>query len=157
MVTVGDNDPTSLTPEERVDQAISEARYGQAGIAALGIGQYLDSGGGGATGQFVFANLDELNAVLHEWEDLAKEIGDHQKVTVQIQRLCNPPAEDMMSHYQAEAGKKTADAKLDQDTALLAYAQAYVDKLAGCRNAMAATEQGNADRLRGAGEDLGHA
>lgn len=157
MVTAEDHNSTSLTPEERVDQAISEARYGQAGIGSLGIGQYLDSGGGGSGGQFVFANLDELSSVLHEWEDVRNEIEKRQRTVSSIQDLCTPPADDMMSHYQADAGKRTAAEKFNHENALLAYARAYVDKLAACRNAMATTEQHNTDQFRMMGEDLGHA
>lgn len=156
MVTAGDHNPTSLTPEERVDQAISEARYGQAGIAALGIGGWMDSGGG-TGGQFVFVNLDEIDSILREWEDLRDRIDARRRTTDKVRNLCNPPAGDMMSEYQANAGLETATAKLEHDDALWAYAQAYVDNLTACHKAMTATERGNADRLRGAGEGLGHA
>lgn len=148
---------SSMTPEQRVDAVIASSRFGEIGLGSLGVGEYLDSGGGGGGGQFVFASLADLDAVLTRWTELRDRIQQRGQKTEFALRLCNPPAEDMMSWYQADAASKTLGEKVQHDKAMLAYADAYVQKLTDARNGMAATEQANADQLRNLGGDLDYA
>ena len=147
---------SAMTPEERVDAAIASARFGQAGLGSLGTGEHFDSGGGGAGGQFVFADLATLDTVIGRWTALRDRIDKRGRKIQGAKDLCNPPADDTMSHSQADAARNTMQKKLDHNAAMLAYADAYIGKLIDSRKAMQATEQANTDLLHKAGKDLGH-
>ena len=144
-----DGDPT---PEQRVDAGIEDARFGQAGLGSLGIGDRMGTGGGGG-GQFVFADLAELDSVTAQWTAERDRIKEDNNRLAQAINLCNPPAEDTMSHYQADALKTSLTAARDHNQAMLDYAVGYIEKLAASRAAMAGTEHDNAARLRAADED----
>ena len=96
------------TPEQRIDAAITSARYGQAGLGSLNTGQYFDSGGGGAGGQFVFADLATLNAIIDRWTAVHNRIQERNRKIGDAIKLCKPPAHDMMSVSQADATPGTS-------------------------------------------------
>lgn len=140
-----------MTPEQRVDAGIADARFGQAGLGSLRVGERMGTGGGGG-GQFVFADLAELDSVTAQWKaERDRVFNDGQTLRNAIDR-CNPPAPDMMSIYQADALKKSLNVALEHNQAMFAYANGYVQKLEALRKAMSGTEQDNADRLRTNGE-----
>ena len=101
----------------------------------------------------MFADLAELDSVTAQWKAERDRIQqDHDNVLGAI-RLCNPPAEDMMSHYQASRLRDSLTAARDHNQAMLNYADRYMQKLEASRVSMAWTEQDNTARLRTTGED----
>ena len=141
-----------LTPEQRVDAAIADARFGRAGLGSLGIGERMGTGGGGV-GQFVFADLAELKSVTDHWKADRDRFQQADELFQRAIKLCNPPAGDIMSRFQANAMKKSLTEARNHNQALYNYANDYVLKLEVAWAAMAGTEQDNAGRLRTAGED----
>lgn len=148
----GEAPEPEMTPEQRVDAGITDLRFGQAGLGSLGIGERMGTGGA-AGGQFMFADLAELDSVLIQWKAERDRILNDTRVVKEAIALCNPPAKDVMSVYQAGALKRSLTAARDHHQAMLDYADAYVQKLEASKNAMADTEQENADRMRMNGED----
>ena len=157
MAGSGATAESATNPERRVDAAIAAARFGEVGLGSLGSGEHFDSGGGGAGGQFVFADLAALNAAITRWAALHERIKLRGQTIQKASDLCNPPADDLMSRYQADAAKDTLIKKLEHNDAMLAYAEGYVQKLTVSRNIMVTTEHANIGRLRSAGGDPGHA
>jgi hypothetical protein len=139
-----------LTPEQRVDAGIEDARFGQAGLGSLGIGDRMGTGGGGG-GQFVFADLAELDSITTQWVAERERIRQDHETVLEAIRRCNPPAGDMMSHYQANRLQESLAAARDHNQAMLDYADGYVQKLEASRTAMASSEHNNAARLRATG------
>ncbi len=140
-----------LTPEQRVDAGIEDARFGQAGLGSLGIGDRMGTGGGGG-GQFVFADLAELDSITAQWTAERDRMRiDGQTIRDAIQ-MCNAPAEDMMSHFQANRLKDSLTEAWNHNQAMFNYADGYVNKLEATRQSMAKTEQDNIARLRTTGE-----
>lgn len=140
-----------MTPEQRVATGIADARFGQAGLGSLGVGERLGTGGGGV-GQFVFADLAELKSVTDQWKVERDRIQqDNDEIRGAI-GLCGPPAEDVMSVYQADALKKSLTEAWKHNQTMLDYADQYVQKLEASRKAMVGTEQDNAAKLRTTGE-----
>jgi hypothetical protein len=139
-----------LTPEQRVDAGIEDARFGQAGLGSLGIGDRMGTGGGGG-GQFVFADLAELDSITTQWVAERERIRQDHETVLEAIRRCNPPAGDMMSHYQANRLQESLAVARDHNQAMLDYADGYVQKLEASRTAMASSEHNNAARLRTTG------
>lgn len=139
------------TPEQRVEAGIADARFGQAGLASLGVGDRLGTGGGEG-GQFVFADLAELKSVTDQWKaERDRIVSDGKKINRAIE-LCTPPAGDLMSKYQANALRKSLTEALNHNQAMFSYADGYVQKLEASHTSMAATEQDNVKRLHTSGE-----
>jgi hypothetical protein len=148
---------SELSPEQRVDAATKSAGCGQIGLGSLGVGEWFDGGGGGAGGQFVFADLAALDTAIARWTALKDRIGGRGRKIARARDRCNPPAEDVMSRRQADAAREAMNKKLLHNDAMRAYADAYLHKLADSRATMAAAEQSNTHRLRNTGGNLGHA
>jgi hypothetical protein len=136
-----------LTPAQRVDAGIADARFGQVGLGSLGIGERMGTGGGGG-GQFVFADLAELKSVTDQWKaERDRIVSDGKNINRAIE-LCTPPAGDLMSKYQANALKESLTQAFNHNQAMFQYADGYVRKLEVSQESMAATEQDNVTRLR---------
>jgi hypothetical protein len=58
------------------------------------------------------------------------------------------PAADAMSRYQADASRDSIANMFQHNTAMLRYAESYIEKLKASREQMAVMEDGNRDRLR---------
>jgi hypothetical protein len=145
-----DGDPT---PEQRVDAGIEDARFGEAGLGSLGIGDRIGTGGGGGGGgQFVFADLAELDSITAQWKAERDRIRKDGRSLLTAIQLCNPPAEDMMSHYQVNRLRESLTEAWKHHQAMLDYADGYVHKLDASRASMAGTELDNTAKLRTIGE-----
>jgi hypothetical protein len=140
-----------LTPEQRVDAGIEDARFGEAGLGSLGIGDRMGTGGGGG-GQFVFADLAELDSITTQWKAERDRIRNDGQTLSEAIQLCNPPAPDTMSHYQATRLRKSLTEAWNHNQAMFNYATGYVQKLEASRSSMADTEQNNSARLRTTGK-----
>ena len=143
----GDSD---ATPEERVDAAYQQALIDSQWPMGVQPGDQppAGSGGGGGTGQYVFADLQHLDGVLNDWKTLRDRIRDRSGKIRQAMRLCNPPAFDEMSVMQAQATKDSLQKAFDHNEAMYAYADRYVTNLQATRDSMAATDDSNADTIR---------
>lgn len=77
---------------------------GGSGTGALGPVGYVitGSGGGGAGGRYVFANLEDLDGVLAELETLRDDIRKDGEKLLRAQQLIEPPGEDIMSRMEAK-------------------------------------------------------
>lgn len=131
---------------EVVDGASGSEAVGQAGYIVTG------SGGGGAGGQYVFANLEELDGIIAEFEALHARIKDRG---VRLQRaigMITPPAEDVMSRLQAGAAVQSLWKADEHRGAMEAYAATMIEKLRAARAEYAATDADNADQVHRAGE-----
>lgn len=118
---------------------------GQAGYAITG------SGGGGEGGQYVFASLAELDGVIAQWEALRDRIRGRGALLSRAISLIEPPADDLMSTFQAGNAARSLERAQEHRQAMEDYAAGYVEKLHAARARYAAAESDNAARLRDAG------
>lgn len=121
--------------------AVADA-LGNAGYAITG------SGGGGADGDYVFADLAELGALITEWTAIRDAILSDGEKLLQAQQAIYSPADDDMSRGQAKALIESLDKAQTHNDAMFAYAHAYVEKLTAAREQYASDEESNAARMR---------
>lgn len=121
---------------------------------ALGNAGYVitGSGGGGANGDYVFADLAELGALITEWAAIRDAIQTDRRNLVRAQQAIYSPADDDMSKGQAKALIESLDKAQAHNDAMFAYADAYVEKLTAAREQYATDEELNVTRMRGANE-----
>ncbi|WP_130342051.1 hypothetical protein [Herbihabitans rhizosphaerae] len=105
------------------------------------------SGGGSGAGEFVFADLAELDGVITEWMTLRDEIRHDQYLFTQAVGFMVAPAQDDPSGEQAGAAKVSVEKARDHNKAMLDYADDYITRLTASRQAMAATEERNTARV----------
>jgi hypothetical protein len=118
------------------------APLGQVGYALTG------SGGGGTGGQYVFANLGELDGIVAELETLRDDIGNDGDKLKQAQFLIEPPGEDIMSRLEASTTVRSLGKAIEHNMAMRAYADAEIAKMHAARAAYAHTDDEGAMRLR---------
>ena len=116
--------------------------------------QIIGSGGGGAHGQYLFANLEEFDAVIVEWRALLDRVKDRGVTLRRAIGLIEPPAPDVMSKFQAEVAIASLRSADDHRRAMEEYAAGYVRKLEAARVEYAAADDDGAADLRRAGEGL---
>ncbi|MPZ84080.1 MAG: hypothetical protein GEV28_28270 [Actinophytocola sp.] len=109
---------------------------------------YGASGGGGAGGQYVFANLEEIDGIITDLEAIKNDIRDDERYFRQAIRLATRPAEDMMSNGQVEAYHASLRKGWQHNKAVAAYAENQLAKLRAARQTYVDTDSGAADRLR---------
>ncbi|MFC4853596.1 hypothetical protein [Actinophytocola glycyrrhizae] len=109
---------------------------------------YGASGGGGADGQYVFTDLDELDGIITELEEIAVEVRDDLWYYDQAIGLATPPAEDVMSRGQVAAYIASLEAGREHNKAMLGYAENQLAKLQAARHTYAENDSGAAARLR---------
>ncbi len=125
-----------------MDGTTDPTPFAQAGYAITG------SGGGGSGGQYLFANLDELNSIITDLETLRDNIrNDGEKLRLAHQ-LITPPAEDDMSHLEAQSTLDSLVKAIEHNDAMIAYADAEIAKIQAARNAYVNTDHDGAERLR---------
>jgi hypothetical protein len=110
------------------------------------------SGGGGAGGQYVFANLDEMDGIIAEAKVLCEEIQEDGEKLRRAQALIEPPGDDVMSRIEAQTTVNSLEKAIEHNEAMFAYTGAQLAKLRAARDAYANTEDESAARLRGVGE-----
>lgn len=114
---------------------------GQAGYAVGSVGD-------GAGGQYVFANLDQINEIIFEAETLLTDIRDDGASLLRAQQRVEPPAEDIMSAMEANATVRSLDQAITHNQAMASYVDAQLAKLRACRDEYARTDADGAGRLR---------
>ncbi|GAB3439847.1 hypothetical protein [Actinophytocola sediminis] len=108
----------------------------------------VGSGGGGADGKYVFADLDELDAIITEWIKIRDGIRvDGDKLT-QAQQLIVPPAKDLMSQLQAAATIESLTKAIEHNAAMADYTDNYIQKLQAAHAQYAADDEQAAERMR---------
>jgi hypothetical protein len=130
-----------------VDGDSDVGTLGQAGYAITG------SGGGGADGEYVFASLEELDAIIAEWEALQQRIRHRATKLVRAKSLIEPPADDVMSQLQAKAAIRSLEKAEEHRQAMEDYAAGFVAKLRAARTQYASTDADNAAALRETGKE----
>jgi hypothetical protein len=129
-----------------VDGSGESGALGQAGYSILG------SGGGGASGRYVFASLQELDGIIADWEALRDRISARDVKFQRALSLLTPPAEDVMSRLQAQAMLGSLMKAQAHNRTMYNYADGYVAKLKSARSQYATTETDNVSRLRNSGK-----
>lgn len=129
-----------------MDVGSEPGALGQAGYAVTG------SGGGGAGGQYIFASLAELDTIIAEWEALRDRIRGRGVMLRRAINLIEPPADDLMSKFQANTAAQSLEKAQEHRQAMEDYATSYVAKLQTARAQYSATDSNNAAQMRQAGE-----
>lgn len=109
---------------------------------------YGASGGGGAGGQYIFANLEEIDSVITDLEAELTDILDDDQYFRQAIALATPPAEDHMSTAQVDAYRASLQEGRKHNQAVAAYAENQLTKLRAARQTYAEKDAGSAERLR---------
>jgi hypothetical protein len=123
------------------------------GDIALGNAGYAITGsGGGGGGDYVFADLAELDSLISEWTAIRDNIQTDGEKLLQAAYLIIPPAEDDMSKAQSAATVASLDKAQIHNDAMFAYADSYLGKLTTTRERYATDEEVNAGRMRGVDE-----
>lgn len=139
------------TPAEQVDQEIASTEVLNWWRSLFGLGgpaQPHESGGGGTGGQFMFANLEELDAVINRWQEARDGLlDDREKIYNAYEHLESPAADDM-SAAATSASRDSVANMFQHNNAMLRYAENYIEKLMASREQMAVMEDGARDRLR---------
>lgn len=108
----------------------------------------VGSGGGGAGGNYVFADLDELEAIIAEWAAIRDAIRADGRKLAQARQLLRPPAEDLMSWWQPEAVKESLAKAITHNAAMEDYTDGYVRKLWAAWARYSADDEQAAARMR---------
>src|SRR5262245_32882352 len=67
------------------------------------------SGGGGGGGAYMFANLDELDGVIKQWENLSDELkADNDRVEQAIHQAATPAADNVSGNNFSSSNKVLA-------------------------------------------------
>jgi hypothetical protein len=153
MFNVPDGDTTNQPPPPPGDQIQLEISTGRV-MEWLGglFGNEWESpaGGGGTGGQFMFASIDDLNAVIAQWQTEYEAIMADGQTIDQAAGYVMPPAKDSMSVGQAKATKDSLLSLKTHNEAMRQYAEQYIAKLVASRDSILNTEQNNQAQLRNA-------
>jgi hypothetical protein len=145
------------TPEDQINATVQSASLFETVSNALSpimgiIGNPLpltpDTGGGGAGGTYMFADIDELDGVIQQWQDLVDDIKADQGNIESAGIQANSPAGDPVSDNNYNASSKVVMAMQKHNETLLEYAIGYVKKLQDCRTQMSTTEQSNHHKMK---------
>lgn len=141
--------PPPPPPDKQIDQEISLGKVFEGLGKLFGAGGWeTTAGGGGQGGQFMFASLADLDAVITQWETQLDAIQKDGLAISQAALNIGPPAEDGMSRGQANATKGSLLKLKEHNDAMRDYAVEYIKKLKASRASMANTEHGNESQMR---------
>jgi hypothetical protein len=99
------------------------------------------AGGGGTGGQYMFASLADLDAVIAQWKEQRQAIYDDGQKIQQAAGAIVAPAEDGMSGGMSDTSLASLDALYKHNREMFKYADDYVRKLEASRASMANTDQ----------------
>lgn len=120
---------------------MSEHALGNAGYAVTG------SGGGGQDGTYVFASLEELDAILQEWTAIRDAIHADGEEMTQARFVHLRPADDEMSARQSSAVLSSFSEAEAHNRAMLTYADSYITKLRAAKEQYVSDDATAAARL----------
>jgi hypothetical protein len=135
-------------PDKQIDQQISLGKVMDRLGSLFGADWQTTAGGGGTGGQFMFASIGELDAVIAQWETQYDAITVDGDAIDQAAGFVEPPAEDGMSVGQADATRQSLVKLKEHNIAMRDYAKEYIKKLKASRASMVNTDQGNSAQLR---------
>lgn len=128
------------TPEEQISREVATAEALEWLTGIFGGGWERQSGGGGQGGQFMFADLGELDGIITAWrdevEDIKSDLRQIEKTTAVVAR----PAGDPMSTLHMATTRQSLLAMREHSRQMLEYAQGYLDKLEQTRTQMQSDE-----------------
>ncbi|OLF07534.1 hypothetical protein BLA60_26805 [Actinophytocola xinjiangensis] len=107
------------------------------------------SGGGGADGRYVFASLDALTEIAAKWDAIRAGIIADRPRLEQALNMAAPPADDLMSRFQAATLAESLTKAIGHNDAMLRYVDSYRKKLSAAMRDYTTTEEDNASQLRG--------
>lgn len=139
------------TAAEQVDQEIASTEVLNWWRSLFGLGgdpQPHESGGGGTGGQFMFASLEELDAIIVKWEEQRDGILADRDAIYDAYDGIAEPAGDSMSQFQANASRDSLSNMFHHNNAMLRYADNYIAKLYASREQIAVMEDGARDQMR---------
>lgn len=109
---------------------------------------YGASGGGGASGQYVFANIEEIDSIITNLEAELADILDDERDFEQAISLATPPADDVMSVGQVNAYVAALHKGWLHNQAVAAYADNQLAKLRAARQEYVDTDSNAAEQQR---------
>lgn len=138
------------TPEDQVNQEITSTEVNEWWRSLFGFGDPSphQAGGGGQGGQFMFANLEDLDAIIGQWEDEREAILADRQAIADAYRTISEPAGDVMSMLQAGASRDSLANLWQHSDAMLKYADNFIAKLHASRRQIAAGEDGAREQIR---------
>ena len=142
----GTEDPG--TPADQVNAEITREGVFGWWRSLFGIDQPYEAGGGGTGGQFMFANLDDLNTVITRWETERDGIQADCDAIADAYWAIKEPAADPLSGEQAQASRDSLANMWSHSTAMLNYANNYIEKLKASRQQIALMEDGAHQQMR---------
>ena len=140
----------SIPADQQIDQQISLGNVVDRLGSMFGADWETPAGGGGTGGQFMFASIAELDAVIAQWETELEAIRADGITINDAAGFVQAPAEDDMSVGQADATRQSLIKLREHNVAMRGYAEEYVKKLKASRASMVNTDQGNEAQLRNA-------
>ena len=140
----------SIPADQQIDQQISLGNVVDRLGSMFGADWETPAGGGGTGGQFMFASIPELDAVIAQWETEVEAIKADAITIDEAAGFVEAPAEDGMSVGQADATRQSLIKLKEHNVAMRGYAEEYVKKLKASRASMVNTDQGNETQLRNA-------
>lgn len=143
----GEQDPG--TPADQVNAEIAYAEVSEWWKSLFGSGgDPHEAGGGGTGGQFMFANIEELDGVITKWKGERDGILADKETIAQAYGMIAEPAGDTMSAVQATASRNSLAIMWEHSDQMLKYAENYILKLQASRDGMATTETGVRDTFK---------
>jgi len=112
------------------------------------------SGGGSAGGQYVFADLTELDAIIATLQTEIDDITGDDWYFLKAIREANAPADDLMSNGQVNAYRAALEKGRQHNKAVLAYAENQLTKLQAARQSYTESETNSAETYDGIGEGI---
>jgi len=129
-----------LPPDQQIQMQISlGAVKGWLG-ALFGKDWETSAGGGGTGGQFMFASVAELDAVIAQWKDQRQAIFEDGEKIKQAGGTFVPPAGDGMSGGMVNATTTSLNALWKHNQEMYKYADEYIHKLEASRASMTNTD-----------------
>jgi hypothetical protein len=144
-----ENEQPPGTPEEQVQQEIgNNTGLGGWWKSLFGNGEPYEAGGGGTGGQYMFANVEELDSLIKRWEDERDGIQKDKDAIADAYHLVKAPAGDIMSQLQTGASQDSLANMWHHSDAMLQYAENYIAKLKASRAQIQIMEDGAQDQIR---------
>jgi len=136
-----ENEPPPADQQVDAEIMTAEAREWLGGIFGFGTPSEHESGGGGAGGEFMFANIEDLDAVITKWHTQRGEVQEDQDRIVAAYREIAEPAGDEMSRGQANAARNSLVSMWEHNSQMLQYTDSYIEKLNLARGDMVTMDQ----------------
>ncbi|CAM4000978.1 hypothetical protein KIPE111705_35610 [Kibdelosporangium persicum] len=146
---VGEQGPGTAEQQIRFEVAIDKTLRAAAGMFGIDY-ESQAAGGGGTGGKWVFTSVDQLDDLIKEWTDVGLAIQGRLKKIRDAQALIYPPADDILSRFQADGLADSLEAMAQHADSMYKYADTYVQKLADTRSAYVNTEGDNTARMKDA-------